>query len=192
MLITKRGIRLRGMNRNKVIVDGTRPGSRVCSRRASDQNLGPPGAKGPLGLNGIMVFAANSVSVQNLTACNFLSGNGEAGNEIWWNGNDGTGKIGGWGYNGSYLTATSTYFKEREDGRTVRHLLEQLERRSVGEHVHEQLQRLRLLHRGMPAGVQPDDRPRLGSVQLARLLRLELGRRARDQELRVGQQPGRV
>ncbi len=99
VLITKRGIHLRGMNRNKVIIDGTKPGSRVCSRSTSDQNFGPRGRKGHrLGLNGIMVFKADNVWVQNLTACNFLSGKGRSGNEIWWNGGDGSGKIGGWGF----------------------------------------------------------------------------------------------
>ena len=47
--------------------------------------------------------------VQNLTACNFLSGTGETGNEIWWSGSD-NGKIDGHGYLGTYLNATSTYW----------------------------------------------------------------------------------
>jgi hypothetical protein len=57
-----------------------------------------------------MVWKADKVSVQNLTVCNFLGGHGDAGNGIWWNGGDGSAKIGGWGYLGSYLTATSTFF----------------------------------------------------------------------------------
>jgi hypothetical protein len=65
-----------------------------------------------MGLNGILVYKANNVWVQNLTACNFLSGSGSAGNEIWWNGGDGEGKIQGYGFNGSYLNATSTFFKD--------------------------------------------------------------------------------
>ncbi|MBV9006874.1 MAG: hypothetical protein JO181_19565 [Solirubrobacterales bacterium] len=109
ILITKRNLRIRGMNRNTVILDGTKSGSR-CSNKASNQNFGPSGSKGPLGLNGILIWKADDVSIQNLTACNFLSGSGNAGNEIWWNGGDGSYHIGGWGYNGSYLTATSTYF----------------------------------------------------------------------------------
>jgi hypothetical protein len=106
VLITTPNITLRGMDRNGVVVDGTKPGSRECSSNAADQNLGPGGA----GLNGIMVWKANNVSVQNLTACNFLAGSGNAGNEIWWNGGDGGGQIGGWGFNGDYLNATSRYF----------------------------------------------------------------------------------
>jgi hypothetical protein len=111
VLITTHDITLRGMNRNDVVVDGTKPGSPRCSANAADQNLGPDdGSGGQLGLNGIMVWKANNVSVQNLTACNFLNGTGRAGNEIWWNGGDGGGQIGGWGFNGDYLNATSTYF----------------------------------------------------------------------------------
>ncbi len=109
ILITTPSLRIRGMDRNTVIVDGTRPGSARCSRNPAAQNLGPPSRRGRLGLNGIMVWKADNVWVQNLTACNFLGGAGDAGNEIWWNGGDGSGKIGGWGFQGAYLTATSTY-----------------------------------------------------------------------------------
>jgi hypothetical protein len=31
------------------------------------------------------VWKAANVSIENLTACNFLGGSREAGNEIWWN-----------------------------------------------------------------------------------------------------------
>ena len=113
VLITTRDVYLRGMNRNTVIVDGTKPGSARCSNKASAQNFGPKTSKGALGLNGIMVWKAANVWVQNLTACNFLggsAGDGATGNEIWWNGGDGSGKVGGHGYYGSYLTATSTFF----------------------------------------------------------------------------------
>ena len=37
-------------------------------------------------------------------------GAGDAGNEVWWNGGDGSGRIGLDRYTGAYLTATSTYF----------------------------------------------------------------------------------
>jgi hypothetical protein len=110
VLITTPRVHLRGMNRNAVIVDGTRSGP-GCSRAARDQNLGPHAKGGARGLNGIMVWKAANVWVQNLTACNFLSGKGDAGNEIWWNGGDGSGKIGGRGYLGSYLSTTSTFYK---------------------------------------------------------------------------------
>ena len=48
----------------------------------------------PYGRNGIVVWKANDVSIDNLTVCNFLGGAGDAGNEIWWNGGDGSGRIG--------------------------------------------------------------------------------------------------
>ncbi len=139
-----------------------------------------------------MVWKANNVWVQNLTACNFLAGSGTAGNEIWWNGGDGSGKIGGWGYNGSYLNATSTFYKDESTAMAVRDLLQRLERRDLVSGLRQQLQRFRLLHRRLPAGVQPDARPRLVGVQRARLLGLELRRPAGGQELPVRQQPGRV
>ncbi len=110
-------LHLRGMNRNSVIVDGTKPGASVpCSAEPSVQNLGPTGTDGkPTGRNGIVVWKASGVSIQNLTACNFLSGGGDAGNEIWWNGGDGSGKIGLAGYWGSYLTGTSTFYAGEQD-----------------------------------------------------------------------------
>jgi hypothetical protein len=49
--------------------------------------------------------------VQNLTVCNFLGGSADAGNEIWFNGGADSGKIGGHNYYGSYLTTTSTFYK---------------------------------------------------------------------------------
>jgi hypothetical protein len=125
VLITKPRLRLRGMNRNKVIVDGTKRGS-VCNPVKANQNFGPKVKGGPGGLNGIMVWKADDVWVQNLTACNFLGGNGAAGNEIWWNGGAGSGgaskvSIGGWGYLGSYLTATSTFFDRKSSSDQAEH-----------------------------------------------------------------------
>ncbi len=125
VLITTPDLHIRGMNRNTVIVDGTRPGSSACSRKASAQNFGlhgggsaqgyavPAAATKPSGVNGLMVFKAANVSIENLTACNFLGGSRDAGNEIWWNGGAGSGRVGGHGYYGAYLTATSTYLKNK-------------------------------------------------------------------------------
>jgi hypothetical protein len=110
VLITTPGITVRGMDRNTVIVDGTKPGSSPCSSAPSAQNFGPASSSGGLGLNGVMVWKADNVSVENLTACNFLGGSGSAGNEIWWNGGANSGQVGGWGFWGSYLTATSSYY----------------------------------------------------------------------------------
>src|SRR5439155_18074982 len=60
--------------------------------------------------NGILIWKTDDVSVDNLTICNFLGGNGSAGNEIWWNGGDGSGKLGLGKFEGSYLNATSTFY----------------------------------------------------------------------------------
>jgi hypothetical protein len=113
VLITRPRLYLRGMNRNTVIVDGTKSGG-VCNSKQVSQNFGPAASGGPMGLNGIIVWKADNVWVQNLTACNFLGGTGSSGNGIWWNGGDGEGKIGGHGYFGSYLTATSTFFHDEK------------------------------------------------------------------------------
>ncbi len=111
VLITKSGIHLRGMNRNSVVVDGTKPGSRLCSSSAADQDQGVVGSDSkPIGRNGIVVYKADEVTIDNLTTCNFLNGTGTAGNGIFWDGGSGSGKIGLHGYSGSYLTATSTYY----------------------------------------------------------------------------------
>jgi hypothetical protein len=82
------GIWIRGMNRNGVIIDG--------------QHKPLPG-----GSNGIEVFKTNNVWIENLTVRNFdrASANGPNGNEIWWNGGEGSGKIGAKGWYGRYLTA---------------------------------------------------------------------------------------
>jgi hypothetical protein len=121
VLITTPDLHLRGMDRNTVIVDGDKAGApEPCDPDPAWQNFGIPAAGSTgqygqssskrYGRNGIVVFKADGVSIENLTACNFLSGSGDAGNEIWWNGGDGTAKIGLHGYAGSYLTATTTYF----------------------------------------------------------------------------------
>jgi hypothetical protein len=123
VLIGKPDLTLRGMNRGTVVVDGTKPGTPECSSAPADQNYGPTTSLGPAGLNGVMVYKADDVSIENMTACNFLGGPGgnggatngtgtydDAGNEFWWNGGDESGAVGGWGYYGSYLTATSTFY----------------------------------------------------------------------------------
>jgi hypothetical protein len=83
------GIWIRGLNRNTVIVDG-------------QHKVG----------NGIEIYKANNVWVENLTVRNFEFGascpDEECGNEIWWNGGAESGKIGAHGWYGSYLTAYGT------------------------------------------------------------------------------------
>src|SRR5207245_11768323 len=61
--------------------------------------------------NGIEAFKVSGTSIENLTVCNYLSStSGKAGNEIWWNGGDGSGTIGMGSYSGSHLTATSMFY----------------------------------------------------------------------------------
>ena len=104
VLITTPSVHLRGMNRNSVIIDGTRAGSPACSGRPADQIVTSDGR------DGVMALKVDSVSIENLTVCNYLtSPSGGEGNQIWWNGGDGSGKIGMGPYEGNYLTATSTY-----------------------------------------------------------------------------------
>jgi hypothetical protein len=111
VLITTPGIHVRGMDRSGVVIDGTKPGASECSADPAAQNFGAIDSDGtPLGRNGIVVSKADGVSVENLTVCNFLSGSGDAGNEIWWNGGADSAKIGLHRYTGRYLTATSSFF----------------------------------------------------------------------------------
>src|SRR5256885_3438138 len=88
VLIRKSNLHLRGLDRNRVIVDG---------RHRKN-------------VNGIEIRKANNVWGENLTVRNFdrPTKNGEAGNEIWWNGGDGSGRIGARGWYGQYLTAYDT------------------------------------------------------------------------------------
>ncbi len=104
VLITTPGLHLRGLDRNGVIVDGTLPGAAPCSSAAADQALTSGGR------NGIEALKVDGVSIENLTVCNFLdTGNGKGGNQVWWNGGDGSGVIGMGSYYGAFLTTSSTY-----------------------------------------------------------------------------------
>src|SRR5437660_12917120 len=103
VLIRTPGIHLRGLDRNRVIVDGTRPGAPTpCS---------PDPAFQVTGRDGVVVYKTSGTYVENLTVCNFLTDpvTGAHGNQIWWNGGDGSGQIGMHTYWGNYLTASSTY-----------------------------------------------------------------------------------
>ena len=106
--VTTPGLHFRGMDRNGVVVDGTLPGSSRCSADPADQDFGSAWA----GRNGIEIYKTDGVSVENLTVCNFM---GDAyannGNQIWWNGGDGTGHIGLGRYYGAFLTASSTFYQ---------------------------------------------------------------------------------
>ena len=111
VLIRTPGIHVRGLDRNGVVIDGTQPGAGVCDSAAAAQVLGPPDGNGqPMGRNGIEVFEVDGVTIENLTACNFLTGADGGGNQIWFNGGDGTGTVNLNGYQGAYLSATATVF----------------------------------------------------------------------------------
>ncbi len=86
--VTTDGLHIRGLDRNKTILDGRHKRN----------------------VNGMEVFKADNVYIENLTVRNFdrRRVNGELGNEIWWNGGDGSGKIGMHGWYGDYLTAYDT------------------------------------------------------------------------------------
>jgi hypothetical protein len=106
--VSKPGVHIRGLNRNTVIIDGSHGSARhpcPAAPKLQDYNSGH-------GRNGIEVWKASGVTIQNLTVCDYLSGSGGAGNEIWWNGGDNSSQIGGWGFTGRYLTATSTFFQD--------------------------------------------------------------------------------
>ena len=87
VVVTTPNLHLRGMDRNKVIVDG-------------QHQVG----------DGITVSKADGVSIENLTVHDFdrTDRDGEHGNQIWWNGGDGSGQIGLHGWSGSYLTTYQT------------------------------------------------------------------------------------
>jgi hypothetical protein len=96
-------LRIRGLDRNRVIIDGSNgSAAHPCPSAAAQQDL--------TSRDGIVVSKAGGVTIDNLTVCDYLAaGDTGHGNEIWWNGGDGTGAIGLGAYSGSYLTATSGY-----------------------------------------------------------------------------------
>jgi hypothetical protein len=109
VLITTPNLHIRGMDRNAVMIDGTKPGSPRCSSQEADQTFGPAEGGGYLGNNGVVVYKASGVHLQNFSTCNFL-GDKSGGDSIWFDGGGASGKqeIGSW--LGSYLSATSTYW----------------------------------------------------------------------------------
>jgi hypothetical protein len=100
--IQKPDLHIRGLNRNRVIIDGSNgTAAHPCPSAAAQQDFTPR--------DGIVVWKASGSTIENLTVCDYLAGDGDHGNEIWWNGGDGTGTIGLGAYSGSYLTATSEW-----------------------------------------------------------------------------------
>ena len=65
VFIDKPDLHLLGLSRGGVVVDGTK--SRPpCSASPADQDRGPAGPSGPWGRNGIEVFEASGVTIQNM------------------------------------------------------------------------------------------------------------------------------
>jgi hypothetical protein len=111
VLIEKSDIHIRGMNRNGVIIDGTKKRTPQCSGSAADQELGSKDAEGNFsGRNGVEVFKATGVSVENLTVCNFQAGHGGGGNQVWFNFGDGSGVQMAGGWRGAFLSATDSFY----------------------------------------------------------------------------------
>jgi hypothetical protein len=109
VLVTTPRLHIRGMNRNTVMIDGTKPGSPECSSAEADQTFGAAEGEAWQGNNGVVVYKAAAVHLQNFSTCNFLGSN-HGGDSIWFDGGGASGKqeLGRWW--GSYLTATSTYW----------------------------------------------------------------------------------
>ena len=124
VLITGRGLHVRGMDRNATVIDGDKPGSSMpCDPAPAYQSYGSLDAMGnPIGRNGIVAYQADNVSVDNLTVCNFLAGSAPSGFEIWWDGGRRIwGKIGLTGYTGQLpFNATSTSTRRRPWARSTR------------------------------------------------------------------------
>jgi len=111
IVITTPGLHIRGMNRNTVMLDGTKPGTPECSSEEAAQYLGEPEEGGGFsGNNGIVVYKAEGVWLQNFSACNFVSGKKGGGDEIWFDGGQSTGKQALRSWWGEYVSATSTYW----------------------------------------------------------------------------------
>lgn len=113
--VTTPRIHLRGMDRNRVVVDGTLPKASPCDPDPSAQDFGPidQTTGQPTGRSGLWVSMASGVTVENLTVCNFMSNaDGENGNQIWFNGGYGSGQTSLGSFRAAYLNATSTYGTE--------------------------------------------------------------------------------
>jgi len=110
IVITTPDLHIRGMNRNEVMIDGTKPGHPECSPEEAAQYLGTPEGSGYSGNNGIVVYKAEDVWLQNFSACNFLSGNKGGGDEIWFDGAQASGTQQMQAWWGTYVSATSTYW----------------------------------------------------------------------------------
>ena len=136
VLIRQNRLHLRGMSRNRVIVDGTKPSARKpCSKNKAKQDFG-------VSLERRASWAATASSSTRPTASRSTTSppatssrrSGNIGNEIWWNGGDGIGQDRPSAPSRArYLNATSTFYNGDRHRRGLRDLLQQLERpRALG------------------------------------------------------------
>ena len=167
VVVRTSNLTIRGMDRGTVVVDGTKSGApTACSSDPQYQNFGPVVGGKAQGRNGIVVWKADHVSIENLTACNFLGGAGDSGNEIWWNGGDGSGKIGLTGYSGSYLTGTTSFYSNETSA--AEYGIFSSNAAGPGQlepDLRLQHERFGHVRRRLPPGVRCDDRPRLDGEQ---------------------------
>ena len=111
IVVTTPDLHIRGMNRNEVMIDGTKPGTPECSPEEAAQYLGTPEEGGGFsGNNGIVVYKAEGVWLQNFSACNFVSGTKGGGDQIWFDGGQSSGKQELRSWWGEWVSATSTYW----------------------------------------------------------------------------------
>ena len=181
------------MNRNTVIVDGTKPGSAPCSAAAATRTSGPGSDGSDSGSTGSWSGRPTTSGWRTSPSATSSAAPASAGNEIWWNGGDGSGKIGGHGINGAYLTATSTFF----DGRGDRGRSTGSSRATGAAAPGTRRYASNFNDSGYYIGAcqqvcNQTIEPRVGAVQRARLLGHELRRPARDRELGVRPQQGRL
>jgi hypothetical protein len=113
ILIKTPELHVRGMNRNTVMIDGTKAGSPKCSSAEGDQTFGAAEGGGFVGNNGVVVYKASGVWLQNFSTCNFLGSN-HGGDSVWFDGGGASGEqhIGSWW--GEWLSSTSTYWGGKE------------------------------------------------------------------------------
>ncbi|MGH8919249.1 MAG: hypothetical protein ACRD0H_13140, partial [Actinomycetes bacterium] len=110
------------MDRNRVIIDGTKPtAAPPCSAAPADQDLGQVVNGTPQGRNGPEALFTDGVWFENFTTCNFLTGSADSGNQVWWNGGDDTGRIGMGTWWGGYLSTTSTFFDPAKPGEAAQY-----------------------------------------------------------------------
>src|SRR5205814_146168 len=91
VLVTTPGIHIRGMDRNGVMIDGTKPGTPRCSSAEADQTFGASEGGAYQGNNGVVVYKASGVWLENFSTCNFLGSNA-GGDSVWFDGGGASGK----------------------------------------------------------------------------------------------------